>query len=81
MDRPKRPETPTRTFGPDAAPRNKRKDGGRGGRGERGGPKRPIPTRGGGQFFSESAEDSVEDQAADDVAFWMRPAPETSDEE
>jgi RNA recognition motif-containing protein len=74
-----RPGQPTRTFGPDAAPRGTRKRSGRGAKGERT-PKRPIPERTGGQFFAGGVEDSPDDQAADDVAFWDRAAADDQDE-
>jgi hypothetical protein len=80
MDRAGRPDQPTRTFGPDALPRGKRKPKGRGAKGERG-PKGPIPERGGGQFFSESVDDVQDDQGADEVAFWLRAAPTSDDPE
>jgi RNA recognition motif-containing protein len=79
-DRTGRPDQPTRNFGPDALPRDKRKPKRRGAKGERG-PKKPIPERGGGQFFSESVDDAQDDQSVDDVAFWLRAAPEDQDAE
>ena len=80
MDRAGRPDQPTRTFGPDAPPRGKRKPKGRSAKGERG-PKGPIPERGGGQFFAESVDDTQDDQDVDEVAFWLRGAPESQDPE
>ena len=77
-DRAGRPGQPRRNFGPDALPRGKRRPMGRGAKGERG-PKGPIPERGGGQFFSESVDDAQDDQGADDVAFWLRAAPDGQD--
>jgi RNA recognition motif-containing protein len=74
-----RPASPARNFGPDAPPRGKRKTKSRGPKGERA-PKRPIPERGGGQFFSEDLDDLASDQGADDVAFWEREVPEDEDE-
>jgi RNA recognition motif-containing protein len=79
-DRAGRPDQPTRSFGPDAPPRGKRKPKGRGAKGERG-PKGPIPERGGGQFFAESVDDAQDDRGADEVAFWLRAAPEDQDAE
>ncbi len=64
-----RPARPTRTFGADAPPRGSRKRNARGPSTERR-PKRPIPVRGGGQFFSAGVDDTADD--ADDVAFWAR---------
>jgi len=78
-ERPPRPGQPTRTFGPDAPPRGKRKPKSRGAKGERA-PKKPIPERGGGQFFSEGVDDLNDDQGADDVAFWAREASDDQDE-
>jgi len=66
-----RPGQATRTFGPDAPPRGKRKPGGRVSKGERG-PKGPIPERGGGQFFAGGVDDSLDDPASDDTPFWLR---------
>ncbi len=66
-----RPGQATRSFGPDAPPRGVRKPGGRGAKGERR-PKGPIPERGGGQFFSEGA-DEAPGEVADDTPFWLRP--------
>jgi RNA recognition motif-containing protein len=79
-ERPQRPGQPTRTFGPDAPPRGKRKSKGRSSKGERA-PKKPIRERGGGQFFSGGVDDSADDQGVDDVAFWAREAPDNQDEE
>jgi RNA recognition motif-containing protein len=79
-ERARRPDQPTRTFGPDAPPRGKRKSKGRSAKGERA-PKGPIRERVGGQFFAGGVEDSPDDQAADDVAFWAREVPENKDEE
>ncbi len=79
-DRAGRPGQPTRNFGPDALPHGKRKPKGRGAKGERG-PKGPIPERGGGQFFSESVDDTQDDQGVDEVAFWLRATPKGQDAE
>jgi RNA recognition motif-containing protein len=79
MDRAPRPEQPARNFGPDAPPRGKRKSKGYAPKGERT-VKKPIRERGGGQFFAGAVDDS-QDEAADDVAFWMRAEPEEKDEE
>ena len=76
---PGRPAQPMRTFGQDAPARGTRKRSGRGAKGERT-PKRPIPERTGGQFFAGGVEDSPDDQAADDVAFWARAAADDPDE-
>jgi RNA recognition motif-containing protein len=73
-----RPGQPTRTFGPDAAPRGARRRNGRGAKSERTS-KRPIPERTGGQFFAGGVEDSPDDQAADDVTFWDRAAADDQD--
>ena len=75
-----RPDQPTRTFGPDAPPRGKRKPKGRSAKGERT-PKGPLRERLGGQFFAGGVDDSQDDQGADDVAFWAREAPDNQDEE
>ena len=74
-----RPDQPTRTFGPDAPPRGKRKPKGRSSKGERT-PKGPIRERIGGQFFAGGVDDSQDDQGADDVAFWAREASDNQDE-
>jgi len=79
-ERPQRPGQPTRTFGPDAPPRGKRKPKGRSSKGERA-PKKPIRERGGGQFFAGGVDDSTDEQGVDDVAFWAREAPDNQDEE
>ena len=79
-DRAPRPDQPTRTFGPNAPPRGKRKSKGHSSQGERG-PKGPIRERGGGQFFAGGVDDSQEDQGVDDVAFWVRAGSEHQDEE
>jgi len=78
-DRVSRAGQPTRTFGPDAPPRDRRKPKGRGSKGERT-PKGPIRERVGGQFFAGGVEDSPDDQGADDVAFWARGVPDDQDE-
>jgi RNA recognition motif-containing protein len=70
-ERAPRPDQPTRTFGPNAPPRGKRKSKGHSSQGERG-PKGPIRERGGGQFFAGGVDDSQDDQGVDDVAFWAR---------
>ena len=75
-----RPNQPTRTFGPDAPPRGKRKPKGRSSKGERA-PKGPIRERTGGQFFAGGVDDSLDDQGADDVAFWARETSDNQDEE
>ena len=75
-----RPDRPTRTFGPDAPPRGKRKPRGRNSKGERA-PKGPMRERIGGQFFAGGVDDSQDDQGVDDVAFWVRAASENQDEE
>jgi RNA recognition motif-containing protein len=74
-----RPEQPTRTFGPDAPPRGKRKPKSHSPKGERTA-KKPIRERGGGQFFAGGVDDSQDDEGADDVAFWMRAESEDQDE-
>ena len=79
-DRAPRASQPTRTFGPDAPPRGKRKPKGRSSKGERT-PKGPIRERLGGQFFAGGVDDSQDDQGADDVAFWAREVPENQDKE
>jgi RNA recognition motif-containing protein len=79
-DRGPRPDQVTRTFGPDAPPRGKRRPAGRGSKGERG-PKGPIRERGGGQFFAEGVDDPQDDQGGDDVPFWLRTASDTKEEE
>ncbi len=79
-ERPPRPGQPTRTFGPDAPPRGKRKSKSRSSKGERA-PKKPIRERGGGQFFSEGVDDLADDQGADDVAFWARETPDDQEQE
>jgi len=79
-ERPQSAGPPTRTFGPDAPPRGKRKPkGGRGAKGERA-PKGPVRERGGGQFFAGGVDETLDDQSADDVAFWARAA-DNQDEE
>ena len=78
-ERARRPEQPTRTFGPDAPPRGKRKPRGHSAKGERT-PKGPLRERIGGQFFAGGVEDSQDDQGADDVAFWAREVPDNQDE-
>ncbi len=55
-------EKPTRNFGPDAAPRRKGKQAGRGFKSERG-PKGPIRERSGGQIFGEEDESDLQDEA------------------
>jgi len=80
QERALRPGQPTRTFGPDAPPRGKRKPKGRGSKGERT-PKGPLRERLGGQFFAGGVDDSQDDQGADDVAFWAREASDNQDEE
>ena len=77
-ERAPRPDQPTRTFGPDASPRGKRK--GRSAKGERP-PKGPLRERRGGQFTAADVDDSPDDQGAEDVAFWEREAPDNQDEE
>jgi len=79
-ERTMRSDQPTRTFGPDAPPRGKRKPKGRGSKGERA-PKGPLRERIGGQFFAGGVDDSQEDPGVDDVAFWAREAPDNQDEE
>ena len=79
-DRAPRASQPTRTFGPDAPPRGKRKPRGYSSKGERT-PKGPIRERIGGQFFAGGVEDSPDDQGVDDVAFWARETPDNQDEE
>ena len=75
-----RPGQPTRTFGPNAPPRGKRKPQGHSSKGERT-PKGPLRERIGGQFFAGGVDDSQDDQGADDVAFWAREASDNQDEE
>lgn len=70
-ERPRPGGEPTRNFGPDAPPRGTRKPKGRSRKGEPRAPKKPIRERSGGQFFA-GAVDDVDDQSADDVAFWAR---------
>jgi RNA recognition motif-containing protein len=79
-ERAPRPDQPTRTFGPDASPRGKRKSKGRSLKGERT-PKGPLRERRGGQFTAAGVDDSQDDQGADDVAFWAREASDSQDEE
>jgi RNA recognition motif-containing protein len=79
-DRAPRADSPTRNFGPDAPPRGKRKPKSHSSKGERGA-KKPIRERGGGQFFAGGVDESPDDQAADDVAFWERAVPTDADEE
>lgn len=79
-ERARRPDQPTRTFGPDAPPRGKRKPKGHSAKGERT-PKGPRRERMGGQFFAGGVDDSQDDQGPDDVAFWSREAPDNQDEE
>jgi hypothetical protein len=54
--------TAGRKFGPDAAPTlgASKKAAGRSGKGERG-PKQPIRERGGGRFFGDDGEDTIDD--------------------
>lgn len=75
-----RPDQPTRTFGPDAVPRGKRKPRGASSRGERA-PKGPLRELTRGQFFAGGVDDSQDDQGADDVAFWARETSDNKDEE
>ncbi len=75
-----RPDQPTRTFGPDAPPRGKRRPKGRSSKGERT-PKGPLRERIGGQFFAGGVDESQDDQGVDDVAFWAREAPDNQDDE
>jgi RNA recognition motif-containing protein len=79
-ERAPRPDQPTRTFGPNAPPRGKRKSKGPISKAERG-PKGPIRERGGGQFFAGGVDDSEGHDSADDIAFWDRAAAENPDEE
>ena len=58
-------ERSARSFGPDAAPRGRRKPGGRGGKSERA-PKQPIRERPGGRFFGDNEEDNLEDDLSGD---------------
>lgn len=74
-----RPDQPTRRFGPDAPPRDRRKPKGHGPKGERA-PKGPLRERTSGQILYGGADDSQDDQEADDIAFWDRAAPEDQDE-
>ncbi len=73
------PDRP-RTFGPDALPRGTRKRKGSSLKGERR-PKGPIRERGGGQFFAGGVDDAQDEPGADETPFWLRPAPDTPDEE
>ena len=75
-----RPDQPTRTFGPDAVPRGKRKPRGASSRGERA-PKGPLREITRGQFFAGGVDDSQDDQGADDVAFWARETSDNPDKE
>ncbi len=72
-------EQPTRTFGPNALPRGKRKSKSYGAKGERAA-KRPIRERRGGQFFTGGVDDSEDTPGADDTAFWAREMPDKQDE-
>lgn len=75
-----RPGQPTRTFGPNAPPRGKRKPQGHSSKGEQT-PKGPLRERIGGQLFAGGVDDSQDDQGADDAAFWAREASDNQDEE
>jgi len=80
-DLPSRPSQPRGTFGPDAAPRGKRKPESRGPKGERV-PKGPLRERMTGQFFAGDVDDAQEDDpGADDFALWEREKSEKLDEE
>jgi RNA recognition motif-containing protein len=79
MDRPPRAAQPTRVFGPDAAPRNKRRSPKDSGPRKERGPKGPVKERRGGQFFAGGVDDS-EGDPTDDVAFWARAQADAEDE-
>ncbi len=79
-ERGSRPSEPARNFGPDAPPRGARKVKGRSRKGEPRAPKKPIPERQGGQFFTAGMDDLLDDQE-DDVPFWAREAAEDQDGE
>ncbi len=64
-ERPGRGGSPSRQFGPDAAPRRSRKHASRRSEPERG-PKRPIPERLRGQFFGGDVDDSGDDDLSDE---------------
>jgi RNA recognition motif-containing protein len=65
IERPARGGSPSRQFGPDAAPRRNRKHVSRRSEPERG-PKRPIPERLRGQFFGGDVDDADEDDVNDE---------------
>ncbi len=75
----RRGDQPSRSFGPNAPPRGKRKAKSYGAKGERT-TKRPIPERRGGQFFTAEVDDVEDNQGEDDIAFWAREVPETEGE-
>lgn len=78
---PARPSQPRGTFGPDAAPRGKRKPESRGPKGERA-PKGPMRERLTGQFFSGDVDEALEDDpGADDFALWAQEKSESPDDE
>jgi RNA recognition motif-containing protein len=60
---------PRRTFGPDAAPRGKKKYDAKSPKGERQ-PKGPLKERSGGQFFAGDVEE--EEGGEDDFALWAK---------
>ncbi len=62
-DAPPRGRVPSRTFGPDAAPRRNRKQASRRPKSERG-PKGPKRERLGGQFFGGDVDDSNDDDVS-----------------
>jgi RNA recognition motif-containing protein len=78
-ERAPRSAQPTRVFGPDAAPRNKRRSSKDASKKDRG-PKGPVRERRGGQFFAGGVDDS-EGDPKEDVAFWARPEGDNPDEE
>ena len=80
LERAARPEPPARNFGPDAAPRGRRKTTPRGAKGERV-PKGPIKEKRGGQIFAGAMDDSQDDTVIDDTPFWLRADSKDKEEE